>query len=311
VQSNDSGINKPFDRIFKAVAEEAPALFLRLLGVIPAGAEVEIKTLRLETAPPVVMPDYVAVLRDEAGGQRIVHLEFQSTYYCELPRDVARYGGSLAWQYQMAVDSVLVLLRPHGVPVEIPAVGRYKVGETETTHPFRAVRMWELDPAPVLACGDARVLPWALLMKSSDAQVREIALLMAQQQDEEAIARYFLLGSVRYDRSSLQAMLGGGKMGFERALMEASSIFREARDEGRDQGLAEGRDQGLAEGRATEARRLVRRALQRKFPELESIPELDGISDVGVLESLFDQVYEARDVDLVRQAILAAAGQSH
>jgi hypothetical protein len=32
----DPGLNKPFDRILKAFAEEAPELFLRLLGIIPS-----------------------------------------------------------------------------------------------------------------------------------------------------------------------------------------------------------------------------------------------------------------------------------
>jgi hypothetical protein len=44
-------VNKPFDRILKGLAEEAPHLFLRLLGIVPA-AGVTLKPLRLETAPP-------------------------------------------------------------------------------------------------------------------------------------------------------------------------------------------------------------------------------------------------------------------
>jgi hypothetical protein len=63
VQSSDAGINKPFDRILKAFVDEAPALFLRLLGFIPAGVEADIQPLRPETAPAMVLPDYVAVVR--------------------------------------------------------------------------------------------------------------------------------------------------------------------------------------------------------------------------------------------------------
>jgi hypothetical protein len=33
VHPGDAGINKPFDRILKAFADEAPELFLRLLGL--------------------------------------------------------------------------------------------------------------------------------------------------------------------------------------------------------------------------------------------------------------------------------------
>ena len=48
-------INKRFDRIAKELADEAPMLFLRLLGMIPPGADVSLEPLRPETAPQVVM----------------------------------------------------------------------------------------------------------------------------------------------------------------------------------------------------------------------------------------------------------------
>ena len=140
--SDDAGINKPFDRI------------------------------RPETAPPVVLPDYVALVRTSPEGEQVVfHAEFESRYDREIPSQMARYGGSLAWQYQMPVESVLVLLRREGVPAEIPDVGHYRIGATHTLHRYKVVRLWELDPSPVLETGNARLLPWALLMKSDDAQM--------------------------------------------------------------------------------------------------------------------------------------------
>src|SRR4029077_20820318 len=112
----DAGINKPYDRILKDCAEEAPQLFLRLLGLIPAGSTAEVRPLRAETAPAVVLPDYVAVVRIDDADPIIFYAEFQSTYYRELQGEMARYGGSLAWQHRMPVESVLVLLRRQGVP---------------------------------------------------------------------------------------------------------------------------------------------------------------------------------------------------
>ena len=109
----NAGINKPFDRILKSFADEAPALFLRLLGFVPAGVEPDIQPLRPETAPAMVLPDYVAVVRTGPGIPIVFHAEFQSIYHHDVPRDMARYGGSLAWQYQLPVKSVLVMLRPN------------------------------------------------------------------------------------------------------------------------------------------------------------------------------------------------------
>lgn len=291
----DAGINKPIDRILKDCAEEAPQLFLRLLGIVPPEVAADIQSLRPESAPAVVMPDYVAVIRTGLADPFIFHAEFQTKYHRDLPRNMARYGGSLAWQYQIPVETVLILLRPRGVPAAIPEVGHYNIGRTRTSHPFRIVRLWEIDPTLVLDTRNPRLLPWALLMKSSGEQVREIAVLVAEQGDEESIGRFFMLGSIRYDRDSLREMLGGGEMGLIRAILDGSSLVQEERDEAR------------AEGRVDEARRFLRLLLRNNFPELASIPEIDQISTVEALEALGEAIVEARDADRVRDAILAAA----
>jgi hypothetical protein len=136
----EAGINKPYDRIAKEFAEEAPLLFLRLLGM--AG---QLEPLRAETAPPVKIPDYVATLRPPGQEAFTFHVEFLVHYREEVPSGMARYGGSLAWQYLRPVQSVLFLMKAAGVPEEIPSFGEYTIGKTRLVHPFRTVRLWELD----------------------------------------------------------------------------------------------------------------------------------------------------------------------
>ena len=43
---------------------------------------------------------------------------------------MARYGVGLAWQHNRRVLSVFILLRPEGVPREVPEVGVHAIGET-------------------------------------------------------------------------------------------------------------------------------------------------------------------------------------
>ena len=303
----NAGINKPFDRILKSFADEAPALFLRLLGFLPAGVEPDIQPLRPETAPAMVLPDYVAVVRAGPGAPIIFHAEFQSSYHHDVPRDMARYGGSLAWQHRMPVKSVLVMLRPERVPAEIPEVGHYSIGDTHTTHPFKTLRLWEIDPTPVLETNDPKLLPWALLLKSTESQVRKIASMVAGQEDDEAVGRFLTLGSLRYNRNSLNEMLGGRKMGLVRAILDGSSLVQEERDQAAAEGRAEGLAEGLAQGKAAEARRFLRLLLKKYFPELESLAEIDGISNVEALESIIESVFDASGADPVRAAILTAA----
>jgi hypothetical protein len=124
-------------------------------------------------------------------------------------------------------------------------------------------------------------------------------------------------------------------MGFVEAIMEASSLVREAKEkaaeEGRNEGMARGIAEGMAEGRAEgkaqgmaqgietgrevgraegrveEARRLLRRALQAKYPGLETMPEIDAITNVGVVELLLiREVLSDNDRNHVERAIRAA-----
>jgi predicted transposase YdaD len=330
VHPGNAGINKPFDRILKSFADEAPELFLRLLGFVPAGIKPDIQPLRPETAPAIVLPDYVAVVRVGQGDPVIFHAEFQSNYSHDVPRDMARYGGSLAWQHQMPVESALVMLRPDRAPAKIPEVGHYDIGVTHTTHPFKVIRLWEIDPTPVLETNDPKLLPWALLLKSTDEQVRKIASIVARQEDDDAVGRFLTLGVIRYDRDSLNEMIGGGKMGLLQAILDGKAMeveraraaaegqaegqakglaegLAEGRAEGLAEGLAEGRAEGLAEGRAAEARKVLRLLLRKHLPELEPPAEIDEISNVDALESIIESALDATGADAIRAAILTAA----
>ena len=119
----ERGINKPIDRIAKEFADEVPLVLLRILGIAPPGVEITLEPLRAETAPPVLMPDYVGSLLIPGQEPCIFHVEFALEYRKEIPPQIARYGGNLAWQYQRPVKSVLLLLRNQGVPDTIPSVG--------------------------------------------------------------------------------------------------------------------------------------------------------------------------------------------
>lgn len=308
------GLNKPLDRIAKDFADEAPRLFLQLLEIAPASADIRLTSLRPETAPSIVLPDYVAELSIDSAHPFTFHVEFYLDYGADVPRKMARYGGSLAWQYQRRVVSILMLLRPDRVPDSIPAIGEYSIGETCTTHPYKVVRTWEIDPAPVFESPDPRMLPWAVLMKSTDEQVRQIGAVLRRKGDGESIARFLTLGSLRYHRSELEAMLEGAHMGLVEAILEGSSLVKEAKEKaaeqgwamGMEKGLAEGRVKGWTEGQSSEARRLLRSCLAARFPGLETLAEIDAIAGVPAMESLLLRIVTAADRDEAMKAIMAA-----
>lgn len=310
----DAGLNKPFDRLLKAFVDEAPEMFVRLLGIAPAGADLRLAALRPETAPAVVLPDFVALLQIGKAEPVILHIEFQVAYHSGIPSGMARYGGSLAWQYRREVVSLLILLRRRGVPTSIPEVGEYVIGRTATEHPFRTIRLWEVNPRPILEARDPRLLPWSVLMRSSDETVQRVAAILARDGDQESVGRFLTLGSLRYDRSQLEQMLGGPKMGLMEAILEGSSIIQEIKHEARKEGRAEGREEGRAEGRAegreegraeelVEWSRVLRTALKAKFPGLELMPEIDSITRLEILRSLLELTVISSDRSEVERAI--------
>ncbi len=106
-------------------------------------------------------------------------------------------------------------------------------------------------------------------------------------------------------------------MGFVEALMEGSSLVQEAKEKAAAEGLAAGHAAGHAaglakgetEGELKESRRILRLALSRKHPGLESMPEIDRIAATHQLEALLlDQVLSGAGRETLEKAILAAAG---
>ena len=96
-------------------------------------------------------------------------------------------------------------------------------------------------------------------------------------------------------------------MGLVRAILDGSNIVQEERDQAAAAGFAQGRAQGQAQGQAAEARKFLRLLLRKYVPELESLPEIDAVSNIEALEAIAESVLEASNASSVRTAILAAA----
>lgn len=101
-------------------------------------------------------------------------------------------------------------------------------------------------------------------------------------------------------------------MSFLEEIIEHSSLFQEERvkaeAKGLQKGLQNGLQNGMAAGKAEEARNLLRMALSRKYPGMETMQQIDRIVDVRTLESLLlDRVLGGDARAVVERAILTAA----
>ena len=320
-------VNKSLDRVLKAFFDEALRMFLHIMEAVPLDQAVELTPLPRETAPPVVMPD-TAVRVTQAGRRDFIfHTEIERSFRPGKLPVVARYGGGLATQYRIPVKTVILLLDRVGNPKFNKGIAENRVGGTRILHPYRIMRFWEMDPAPLFEAGDPRLLPWTAMMNSTDQEVRAAARKLRRLGDEELIGRFRLLASFRYDSEQLEEMTGGGNMGFVEFFWENSKLLTEyrakvaaeSRAEGLAEGLAEGKAKGEARGiargrsagKAEGARRLLHAALAAKFPGLQVLPQLEKITKVKALEDLLiKHVVGGTDRKAVKEAIMKAARQT-
>lgn len=72
-----------------------------------------------------------------------------------------------------------------------------------------------------------------------------------------------------------------------------------------DQGLQKGMQQGLQQGMQQGLQRAIELALKRRFgqPGLDLLPRVKTISDAPALESFFEAVETAPDLDSVRKLL--------
>jgi len=74
-------------------------------------------------------------------------------------------------------------------------------------------------------------------------------------------------------------------------------------EKGIEKGIERGIDKGIAAGRIEEGRRMLRRLLVLRFPGLESLPEIDTITDPERIEGLLEAVVTAPDAETARAAV--------
>ncbi|MBI4903303.1 MAG: hypothetical protein HY820_06700 [Acidobacteria bacterium] len=307
-------IHKDLDRRLKAFPDEAPRIFLHMIHVLDRNAEATVEILSNETSPPVKIPDFVARISIYERDAFLLHTEFEAVWNSRVPPIVARRGASLAWQYETPVRSVVVIIQREGCPAMLPSEGEYVIGQTRTTHPFEAMKMWEMDPHILLESGDSRLMVWAVLMNSSDEEVRMVFRRAVSSGDEDLISRLFTFAGVRYDENKVERLKEACNMGILEAIEQVSwsaQLLKKARREGVEEGIQLGIEKGIEKERVeaqTRACRVLCAGLAAKYPGLESMPEIHTISDIALLERLLlDHVIGTSDRLRAEQAIREAA----
>jgi predicted transposase/invertase (TIGR01784 family) len=244
-----------FDNVCKVLAEKYPEEFASWL---LAEAPTQVKVLKTELSLEPIRADSVTFLQT---ANRILHIEFQTRTISNppLPFRMLDYSVRLIRQYNVPVTQVVIFLQETNN--EIAFTEEY-VNET-TTHRYRVLRMWELEPA--LFLDNPALLPLAPLTRTTSpqrllSQVAQSVARISDRNTKQDIAAYAeILAGLKFEKGLIRQFLS------EDAMQE-SVIYQDILQKGR----REGQEQGKEQGKKEEAFRFLMRQLTRRFGEIDS-----------------------------------------
>lgn len=262
-----------YDNVLKYLAAEYPSSFIEWLLAVD---DVEIQTLPTELGLAPIRADALYFLPQL---QQIVHLEFQTvpTSTPALPLRMLDYWVRLYRQYEHPIEQVVIFLRPTNA--DAAYVEQFAVGST--IHRYRIVRLWEQDPATLLA--NPALLPLAVLARTdSPATLMQQVAARVDTIEEPQVQRNIsacaqVLAGLKFEKDFIQQFL-------REELMRESVIYQEILQAGVQQGLQQGLQREVA---------LVLRQLERRLgplsPELRAQLQQLSISQLENLgEALLD-----------------------
>lgn len=231
----------------------------------------------------------------------VLHLELEANPRLGIPRELLRYNTLIDHQYELPVETVLVLMRPKARASDM--TGRYVRsgvgGNAITDFRYHIERVWER-PADYWLKAGLGLLPLSLLTDEATADLEPAVgrfrdALFAGTPDEgvrqRVIGASYFLSGLRYDQARMISL-------FERFSMalEDSTTYQAT--------IAKGRAEGITQGEIRALRATVLRQGTKKFgpPPTEIAVALEGIADVTRLEQLADRLLDATDwSDLTRE----------
>jgi len=240
-----------YDNVLKRLAAEYPFALVQWLLAVDA-EDIELLPTELSLEP--IRTDAVYFL-PQLG--QILHLEFQTEPKSNPPVPVRMldYFVRLYRKYACSIEQVVIFLKP--TSSEVVFTEQFAVGNT--VHPYRVIRIWEEDPAPLLA--NPALLPLAVLARTNaptsllQQVAAQVELIDKPQQQREISAYTEILAGLKFDKDLIRRFL-------REELMRESVIYREIQQEAKQEGRQE-------EGATLVLRQLARR-LGQVAPEVRA-----------------------------------------
>ena len=296
-------MSKPFDATTKRLLAFRPDDWLAFLGLPGSGARVIDADLSTVTA------NADRLLRVELPTPYIGHIEIEAGKNpARLPDRLLRYNVLTAYEHELPVRSVVILLRREADNRKVlTGLLTYRLpGEEEyLTFRYRIVRVWRLTSRVILRGGVA-TLPFAPLARDVTAEnlpevihrmAERIASETSQNEAEDLWAATFVLSGIKYSPEFAAQILRGVWEMKESATYQM--ILNEGMTQGISQGIVQGIVQGITQGRMEEARRMLLLVGEGKLgkPSVQTAAAIDAISSPARLEDLGTQLLAANSWD--------------
>ncbi len=239
-----------YDNVLKRLAAKYPSALVQwLLAVDAEDIEQEPTELNRES----IRSDAVYFL-PQLG--QILQIEFQTEPQSNppIPLRMLDYWVGLYRKYRYPIEQVVIFLRPTNAEV----VFTEQFAEGNTTHRYRVIRIWEQDPAPLLA--NPGLLPLAVLARTTaptsllQQVAAQVELIEEPGQQREISAYTEILAGLKFDKDLIRRYL-------REELMRESVIYQEIRQEALQEGL---------EREISLVLRLLTRRLGQVAPEVRS-----------------------------------------
>jgi predicted transposase YdaD len=238
-----------YDNICKYLAEQYPAEFVRWLSTEEV---TDITVLKTELNVEPIRADSLTLLQTT---NQILHLEFQTVPASNPPLSLRMldYWVRLKRQYGCHIEQVVIFLKS----TSSEAVFINELTDINTSHRYRVIRLWEQDPALLLA--SPALLPFATLARSDapntllEQVVSEIDRIEEPRQRGNLAACVDVLAGLRFDKNLIRQLL-------REEIMQESVTYQDI--------LHKGAQQGRLEGRQEATLSLVMRQLTRRLGEI-------------------------------------------
>jgi len=213
------------DNLCKYLAEQYPAEFVQWLFPYETS---NIQVLKTELSLEPIRADSITLLQTP---NLILHLEFQTLPASDppLPLRMLDYWLRLHRKYRCNVEQVVIFLK--STTSEIAFTNEFTAPNTE--HRYRVIRMWEENPAPLLA--NTGLLPLATLARSDSPQAlltqvaQQVANIEETGQRQDVSACTEILAGLRFDKNLITQL-------FREEIMRESVIYQDILEQGQRRG---------------------------------------------------------------------------